>query len=448
MRCIGKRKDKKMCIVLLALFLSFFTIGSTNAEDTITYKFDNSFDQNTSLTAVSPAFSTDKTVFAVSSSQLYRSTDGGNTWEQLAYNIDNTFDYDEKITISDVVYNEQGCLFLYGYRTRQNKRDTFLIQSKDSAASWDKVSFVYSYKNVTTNGREVTRIYDQRFWKSFNGGKTWQELKYFGSNSIRAYHIPDDRKSIHAICKFSNVLDADIYIDGVWEHPDFATDDRISKSKIICAGGAPGGLMILGTSNNYILVSKDYGKTWNVAADAIPSAISFISCATDGDVLKIFAAAKDGLFVFDYPMTESAKERIDQAIRKKIEESKALKKKTELKFVVGRNSYQLYNLNKTMSAEAFIEDGRVFLPLRYLAEALGANLVWSAKDQTIKISKFKTTVLLTIDKKEIKVNNTAETIDVSPIIREGRSFLPARYICEAFGYSVDWMPETNTVYIH
>lgn len=41
-----------------------------------------------------------------------------------------------------------------------------------------------------------------------------------------------------------------------------------------------------------------------------------------------------------------------------------------------------------------------------------------------------------------------KTMDVAPLIKNGRTYLPARYVAEAFGYTVHWNPSDQTVAIN
>jgi Leucine-rich repeat (LRR) protein len=57
------------------------------------------------------------------------------------------------------------------------------------------------------------------------------------------------------------------------------------------------------------------------------------------------------------------------------------------------------------------------------------------------------TILMTIDNPVALVNNTPQTLDVPPMIIEGRTMVPIRFIGEAFGAQVDWLEEIRTVVI-
>lgn len=97
--------------------------------------------------------------------------------------------------------------------------------------------------------------------------------------------------------------------------------------------------------------------------------------------------------------------------------------------------------------EPFIEDGRTMVPFRFVAEALGCNVMWDDPNQRVYATKAKTTIAMTIGKKEIIVNGVSKPVDKAPILKKDRTFIPIRHLSEAMGYRVDWEQATNTVYI-
>lgn len=119
-------------------------------------------------------------------------------------------------------------------------------------------------------------------------------------------------------------------------------------------------------------------------------------------------------------------------------------------FVAGQMTYTADGLAKAMDAETFIENDRAFVPVRYLALALGIpdeNIVWSSPSQTVTLSDTDLTVSAAVGSSTLYVKEQTLKMDVAPLLRDGRTYLPARYIAEAFGYTVDWHQATRSVLI-
>jgi hypothetical protein len=116
-------------------------------------------------------------------------------------------------------------------------------------------------------------------------------------------------------------------------------------------------------------------------------------------------------------------------------------------FTIGQSSFFLDGQSYNTDAAPFISSGRTLVPVRYLAEALGAQINWDAATQKVTITKGGTTMELTINSTTITVNGKASQLDAAPLLVNGRTFLPARYIAEALGYTVQWNAAAQTVNI-
>jgi len=107
-----------------------------------------------------------------------------------------------------------------------------------------------------------------------------------------------------------------------------------------------------------------------------------------------------------------------------------------------------------MDASPFIEKDRTYVPVRYLAQALGVkdeNLLWDAESKTITLINEQGVKLeLIIGNPEMNIYHDSPQpilvyMGVEPIIKEGRTFLPAYFIANQFGYGVRWDQATQTV---
>ncbi|MFJ7696954.1 stalk domain-containing protein [Lysinibacillus fusiformis] len=101
---------------------------------------------------------------------------------------------------------------------------------------------------------------------------------------------------------------------------------------------------------------------------------------------------------------------------------------------------------KTDQPPAMIQ-GRVMLPLRAIFEALGANVNWDPRSQTVTGIKGDTTVVLKMKSKTATINGQTVTLDVPAQILRGRTMVPVRFVSEALGQDVDWNSRNQTVTI-
>lgn len=92
-------------------------------------------------------------------------------------------------------------------------------------------------------------------------------------------------------------------------------------------------------------------------------------------------------------------------------------------------------------------NGRTMVPIRAIFEAMGANVTWDDATQSAISTKNNTTVKMTLNSTTEYINGVACKMDVTPVIIDGRTLAPARYVAEAFGYTVNWDEASQSVMI-
>ena len=104
---------------------------------------------------------------------------------------------------------------------------------------------------------------------------------------------------------------------------------------------------------------------------------------------------------------------------------------------VGSNVFTKVNKNVTtkhqMDVAAYVKNGRVMLPLRYVAEALGLQVSWVPETKTVIIWDLTQRVEIPIKSNKIIVNGVTYTSDVKPEINSSRTMLPIANIARALG---------------
>lgn len=105
-----------------------------------------------------------------------------------------------------------------------------------------------------------------------------------------------------------------------------------------------------------------------------------------------------------------------------------------------------------MDVAPFVQNGRTYVPVRFLGNALGvkdASIHWDNNTQKVTMSEpgFNN-VEMTIDVIQVLSNGKPlRGVDVAPLVQDppGRTMLPARFTAEALGYQVAWDEATQTV---
>lgn len=91
-------------------------------------------------------------------------------------------------------------------------------------------------------------------------------------------------------------------------------------------------------------------------------------------------------------------------------------------------------------AQPFIDsEDRTQVPIRMIAEMLGCEVDWNEKDRSVFISRTADDpVVLRVNDNRIFAGDTVVTMDTTPMIIDGRTYVPLLYVSEAFGIDVFW----------
>lgn len=108
---------------------------------------------------------------------------------------------------------------------------------------------------------------------------------------------------------------------------------------------------------------------------------------------------------------------------------------------VGSNKAYVNDVEKQIdennpAVEVFVENDRSYVPVRFISESYEGEVEWVEETQTVNITFADRTISLTIGKPEIIINGETQALDVAPIIRNERTFLPLRACTEAIGKEV------------
>ena len=87
------------------------------------------------------------------------------------------------------------------------------------------------------------------------------------------------------------------------------------------------------------------------------------------------------------------------------------------------------------------------MPVRFVSEALGADVGWDGKTKTVTIEQGRNKITLVVGKSEYTVNGKTMEMDTTVLLLEDRTFVPVRFVSEGLGANVEWNASIRTVYI-
>lgn len=94
----------------------------------------------------------------------------------------------------------------------------------------------------------------------------------------------------------------------------------------------------------------------------------------------------------------------------------------------------------TALASPIIENDRTLVPIRFISEELGAEVMWNGTDNTVRIEKGDQSILLRLESHLVEYNNGSsyELSDVVPKILNERTFVPLRLVSNALDIGINW----------
>ena len=105
---------------------------------------------------------------------------------------------------------------------------------------------------------------------------------------------------------------------------------------------------------------------------------------------------------------------------------------------VDSTEYVVNNNIITGDAAPYIDSAwRTMVPIRALAEAFDAEVYWNQDDETVTINfDAGTKIVMTVDETTYTVNGEEATMDTEPVNTGSRVYVPIRFAAEAMGFHV------------
>ena len=122
------------------------------------------------------------------------------------------------------------------------------------------------------------------------------------------------------------------------------------------------------------------------------------------------------------------------------DDSNAAEAGKTIKLQIGSRIVNVDNEAVIYDAAPVIRNDRTLVPIRIITEALGGKVDWNGAAKEVTLS---------INDKEIKmtIGKMLEKYGVAPVIIDGRTFVPVRFVADELGANVAWDDATKTVTI-
>lgn len=285
-----------------------------------------------------------------------------------------------------------------------------------------------------------------------------------GKPSMMAVALPGEPKAITSTCRFTSVYENGIlilYFAGQNGGNAFAIDlSEALDLKAVSCSVAPttvpegSGFKIFAIIQNISKIpSSPFTITFHVDNPTREKQIKRLTMDTlaskqvanfSFDVPPIIAPGDHRIFMVinsdgeinlgnntsmcDFTITPKAMERI---IKMQIGNTKAS--------IDGKETY--------LSSPPYITSGKTMVPFRFIAEALDAKVSWDQSEKMVTIVKGDVTIFLWIGKNYAIVSGNMTNLSAPPELKNGKTFVPIRFVSESLSAKVDWDSLTQTVTI-
>ena len=123
------------------------------------------------------------------------------------------------------------------------------------------------------------------------------------------------------------------------------------------------------------------------------------------------------------------------------------KENNEIILTIGSRKISVFGREIKNDVAPKIVNDRTMLPIRIVAESLGGTVTWNGELQRVTIQKGADVILITIGADTAYVNGTAVKLDAAAFVENGRTYLPLRFVSETLGAQVVWNEAEKTVTI-
>jgi len=360
---------------------------------------------------------------------VFTSVDGGKNWSQLGIN-DQFF---SNLTINSITYDSKNKKLYAGTYNS-------LWISNDDGENWKQSPFFAEWLTgvgpVVIDPVEPSVLYVgvNGLWKSTDGGNNWRKLTNFLTDCSAIALDPNDHLTIY-VGASSNLYKS---TDGgaSWMQANFAGNDIIGINNIIIdpqntqniyvAFNNPWNFSIYG-----VYKSSNGGASWKDINTGFQGITNVTSLAIDPKNPKVLYAGVPYKGIYEFVQTAGY---------------------TKVVLRIGYSIFFVDDFTHTLDSPPVIINNRTLLPIRAVIEAIGGIVQWDDSKRKVTIILDNNTIELWIGKNTARVNGVNKPIDsantkVVPMIINGRTMLPLRFIAENLGCDVVWNGTTKTIII-
>ncbi len=200
--------------------------------------------------------------------------------------------------------------------------------------------------------------------------------------------------------------------------------------------------------NPFIVQENPFSFDW---CGFPPSSIVIIQghqyTADGSGCIHVILDLKDGTNAIDYTVITPTGESFSDTVYFEIKDTSV-----HVELVIGSKIIKKNDQEIKVDVAPYLDSSswRTMVPIRHVTEALGAIVKWDGTQRKVTVTMYCGTEVLNkmemwIGEKTYLINGVADTMDMPPVIKYDRTYVPFRFVAEAMGATVGWIQETQTV---
>ncbi len=120
-------------------------------------------------------------------------------------------------------------------------------------------------------------------------------------------------------------------------------------------------------------------------------------------------------------------------------------------YTIGSTAYTVNGQTRTAEVAPYVENGRTYLPVRYVAEALGvsqANILFDKPTSVVTMIKGDRVVQLKLNTNQLTINGSTINMDVKAVTKANRTVLPIAWVGKALDAVIQYDAAAKTVTVN
>ncbi len=289
----------------------------------------------------------------------------------------------------------------------------------------------------------------------------WYGLTVYKVKNGRVVEVPDKimfgrGTGIHEECSFLMDAEGHMYIYREGEQIFFSSEDGRCTTQVIYDWSEQGltPIKYLGMTIDYGNLGSETGYTTDLNAESNADVPKIKISSWEADAK--FEEFKNQLMPYvvwseDDTDKNSGLTRIWSIQKEKYKNNTVIGADKYIVLQIGNPLMNVNGLAKAIDTgigtTPIVKSGRTLVPVRAVVEEMGGTVEWDGANNTAILSYSGNEIRLIINSNVAYFNNLSKQLDVAPIVMNGRTMLPIRFIAENFGFKVTWKELTQQIVI-